>query len=115
MAHKERRITLFGEGEERRDHIFVDDVAALIWQVLRHRSRGTLNAATGHSISYDGLARRVARLFDGTIEIVGKPRQQPITHRHFNVSALRRAFPTFRFTTLDQGLATSHREMLESE
>jgi nucleoside-diphosphate-sugar epimerase len=115
MARTERHITLFGEGEEQRDHILVDDVAALAWQVLRHRSSGTLNLATGRSISYAELAREVAALFDGPIEVVGTPRQNPITHRHFDVTALRKAFPTFRFTLLEKGLAKAHREMLKSE
>ena len=113
MAQKDGRIVLFGEGEEMRDHVEVDDVAALTLEVLRHRSAGTLNVASGRAISYAELARKVARLFDRPIAITGTPRQTPITHRHFDVTALRRAFPTFAFTTLDDGLARAHREMLE--
>ena len=113
MAQKDGRIVLFGEGEEMRDHVDVDDVAALTLEVLRHRSAGTLNVASGRAISYAELARKVARLFDRPIAITGTPRQTPITHRHFDVTALRRAFPTFAFTTLDDGLARAHREMLE--
>ncbi len=115
MAHKEGRITLFGEGEEMRDHILVDDVVALTLRVLRHRSAGTLNLATGRSVTFAELAQKVAALFDRPIEIVGTPRQNPITHRHFDVIALRKAFPTFSFTPLDVGLARAHREMLERE
>lgn len=114
-AHREGRITLFGEGEERRDHLLVDDLAALTLLVLRHKSSGTLNLATGRSISYADLARKIAALFDGPIEIVRTPRQTPITHRHFVVTALHRAFPTFRFTPLDDGLAKVHREMREQQ
>jgi UDP-glucose 4-epimerase len=114
-ARRERRITLFGEGEGQRDHILVDDVAALAWQVLRHRSGGTLNLATGRSISYAELALKVAALFEGPIEVVGTPRENPITHRHFDVTALRKAFPTFRLTPLEAGLIKAHREMLKSE
>lgn len=113
MAHRDGRITLFGQGEEMRDHIAVDDVAALALLVLRHGSAGTLNLATGRSISYADLARKVAALFDKPIDIDGAPRQNPITHRHFDITALRRAFPTFVFTPLDDGLAKAHREMLE--
>lgn len=113
MAKKEGRITLFGGGEETRDHILVDDVTALTLLVLRHRSSGTLNLATGRSISFAALARKVATLFDRPIEIVTTPRQNPITHRHFDITVLRKAFPTFVFTPLDDGLAKAHREMLE--
>jgi nucleoside-diphosphate-sugar epimerase len=114
-AHREGRITLFGEGEERRDHLLVDDLAALTLLVLRHGSSGTLNLATGRSISYAELARKIVAQFDRPIEIVGTPRQTPVTHRHFVVTALHRAFPTFRFTPLDDGLAKVHREMREQE
>jgi nucleoside-diphosphate-sugar epimerase len=115
QARKERRITLFGEGEEMRDHVFVDDLAALLRLVLRHRSAGVLNVATGRSISYADLAARIAARFDGPVEIVGTPRQSPVAHRHFDIAALHRAFPEFRFTPLDEGLARAHREMLAAE
>ncbi len=113
MAHEGRRITLFGGGEEMRDHILIDDVAKLIRLTLWHRSSGTLNLATGHSISYAELARKVAALFETPVDIVGTPRQSPVTHRHFDVIALHKTFPTFTFTPLDVGLAKAHRAMLE--
>ena len=113
MARRDGKITLFGQGEETRDHILVDDVAGLTVSALRHRSAGTLNVATGRSISYADLAKKVAALFDKPVEITGAARQTPITHRHFDVTALRKAFPTFVLTPLEDGLAQAHREMME--
>ncbi|HEY7519697.1 MAG TPA: NAD(P)-dependent oxidoreductase [Methylomirabilota bacterium] len=113
MAQKDGRIVLFGEGEEIRDHVDVDDVVALTLAVLRHRSAGMLNLASGRAVSYAELARKVADLFDRPITIAGTPRQTPIGHRHFDVTALHAAFPWFKFTTLEDGLARAHREMLE--
>lgn len=111
-VHRDGKITLFGEGEEMRDHILVDDVAALTLLVLRHRSIGTLNLATGQSTSYAELSRRIAALLDSPIDVIGTSRQTPITHRHFDVTAIHKAFPTFNFTSLDSGLAKAHAEML---
>ncbi len=113
MASKEGRITLGGEGEETRDHILVDDLVALVLLVLRHQGNGTLNVATGRSITHAELAKKVAALFQKPIDVVGTPRQHPVTHRHFDITALQEAFPTFAFTPLDAGLAKAHREMLE--
>lgn len=78
--------------------------------MIRHRSAGLLNLATGQSVSYSDLARMVARLFPSSIEIKGTPRQNPVTNRAFDVAALHRAFPTFWFTTLEKSLAAAHQE-----
>lgn len=113
MARSDGKITLFGAGEETRDHILIDDVTVLMELVLRHRSSGVLNLATGQSINFDSLARKVATLFDPPAAVVHTERNNPVTHRHFDIANLHKAFPTFRFTPLEDGLAKAHREMLE--
>jgi UDP-glucose 4-epimerase len=110
MAQKDRKITLGGKGEETRDHVLIDDVVAMIRAVLRHRSHGTLNLATGQSVTFDALARLVAGLFNPPAEVIHTDSQSAITHRHFDPAARRRAFPDFRFTPLVEGLARVHRE-----
>src|SRR5256885_1405531 len=47
LANAGADITLFGEGEERRDHVLIDDLAEIVLRVLKRRSTGTLNIATG--------------------------------------------------------------------
>ena len=104
MAMKENRIVLFGRGEETRDHIQVEDVVALIHACLRRRSQGVLNVATGHSLSFSDVASMVAAQFDPPPDIQYTPRQLPITHRTFDVSAMIRAFPEMSLTPLEAGL-----------
>ena len=109
VSHQVRgKITLGGGGEETRDHIFVEDIAKLIGLVLQYRSSGTLNLATGRSVSFFDLAQLVAQQFDRDVEIVCTERKAPITHRAFDVAALLQAFPKFVFTPLEQGLASTH-------
>ena len=64
-------------------------------------------------LPYAELARKVAALFDKPVEIIGAARQTSITHRYFDITALRKAFPTFALTSLEDGLAKAHREMVE--
>lgn len=104
QAMKDKKITLGGKGEETRDHLYIDDAVSLIQQVLAHRSIGVLNLATGLSIDFDSLARKVAHLIGQDIEIIHSERTTPITHRHFDITNLYKAFPYFRFTALDDGL-----------
>jgi nucleoside-diphosphate-sugar epimerase len=105
LAEKGETITLFGDGEEQRDHIYIDDVARLAGLVLAHRSRGTLNIATGGSTSFREIAEKVVALSGKQAEIRGTPRQNPITHRHFDITDCLKAFPQFRYTPLQEGLA----------
>jgi UDP-glucose 4-epimerase len=108
-ALKEHKIKLFGQGEEKRDHIYINDLSRLVGLCLLHRSQGVLNVATGHSVSFFELAETIARLCGNRVEIEGAPRANPVTHRHFDINAIHKAFPQFGFTSLDKGLA----EMLE--
>lgn len=112
MARDKGKITLFGGGEETRDHIYVEDVVRLTVEVLKHRSQGLLNVATGQSVAFVDLAPQVAELFDGNVEVELTERQNPITHRSFDVTVLHKAFPQFGFTPLSEGLSISHKGML---
>jgi nucleoside-diphosphate-sugar epimerase len=94
-------ITLFGEGEERRDHVWVGDVAELAARVLYRRSAGVLNVATGTVHSFRSIAERFSKNIKST------PRTAPMPHngyRPFDAAATRRAFPDFRYTPLEDGL-----------
>src|SRR3546814_10099827 len=50
-------IVLFGDGEERRDHVLVDDLGELIRRMVLRRSTGVLNGATGAIHSFREVAR----------------------------------------------------------
>jgi nucleoside-diphosphate-sugar epimerase len=108
LAANGKSIVLFGEGEERRDHVFIDDVAEIVARVLSRRSKGALNIATGEVHSFREIAEKVVRLSGQAIAIKGSPRSGPMPHngyRPFDASACRAAFPDFRFTSLEQGLS----------
>jgi UDP-glucose 4-epimerase len=111
-AEKDQKITLFGDGEEMRDHIYGDDVVELILQVLCHQSYGLLNVCTGKSYSFMDIAKKVAKTFDFDVDIVCTPRQNPITHRHYDVTNIYKAFPLMKWTSLDESLAKAQSEML---
>lgn len=106
-------ITLFGEGEERRDHVHVDDVGDVIARCILHRSRGVLNIATGTLASFREIAEQVAQMASVPVAIMGSPRSGPMPHRGyrpFNPGGTKRAFPDYAYTTLAVGLARSDTE-----
>jgi nucleoside-diphosphate-sugar epimerase len=103
-ALAEKRITLFGAGEEMRDHVWIDDLCRLTALGLWNRSAGVLNVATGRSTSFGDIARMVAQCAGGGVEVVETPRQNPVTHRHFDTAETLRSFPTFAYTPLDEAI-----------
>ena len=114
QAQRGEDIVLFGEGEERRDHVFIDDVAEIAAQMLLRRSKGEINVATGEVHSFREIAEKVVRLSGKAVAIRGSPRSGPMPHngyRPFEITACRNAFPDFRYTPLEHGLARAQREM----
>jgi nucleoside-diphosphate-sugar epimerase len=107
-------ITLFGEGEEQRDHVAVEDVARLAVRILNHKSTGVLNAVTGVATSFGDIARLVAANFSPTATVKPLPRTVPrphLMHRFFDITECHKAFPDFHFERLADGLARVHREV----
>jgi len=113
QASRGEPIVLFGEGEERRDHVDVDDIAEIVKLVLAHRSAGVLNIATGTVASFRDLAEKAVALAARPVAIKGSPRNGPMPHngyRSFDPAATFKAFPGFRYTAIDAGLARAQHQ-----
>ena len=100
-------IFLFGKGEEKRDHIYVDDVGEIIGRMAFSRSKGILNAVTGNVLPFHDIAKLVISNFQTEMAIDFRPRSGPMPHngyRAFDASAITKAFPDFLFTEIFDGL-----------
>ncbi len=115
QAAKDGSISIFGEGEEKRDHIAVDDVARLAAMILLHHSVGALNAVTGVATTFHDIAHIVAAQFSPRATVTSVPRPGPrphLLHRFFDIRACYKAFPDFRFEPLADGIARMARERI---
>ena len=104
---RDHSVRIFGAGEEERDHVFVDDVAAVTAGLLRSGAAGIYNVATGQSRSFADVVKTIRDLVPYEVEVVSAPRKGPITHRRFDIARLAQALPGLRFTPLRDGLATT--------
>jgi UDP-glucose 4-epimerase len=114
LAAQGKDIVLFGEGEERRDHVLIDDVAELIFRILLRGSTGTLNIATGAVHSFRSIAEMVIAAAASKVAITSTPRSGPMPHngyRPFDPAACRAAFPDFSYVSLPEGIRRVQREM----
>jgi len=113
-AISERKIALFGEGEEERDHIYIDDVANLIRLTLLRRRCGVMNAAHGEPLTFQEAALGIRKAVGGDVAVVMEPRLAPIRHQRFDTAALRKAFPEFQPTPFETGVLNTMGELRDS-
>ena len=107
LARAGREIALFGEGEERRDHIFIEDVAEIVRRCVLHRATGILNAVSGTVTSFKEGAGLAAARFEPRVAVIGTPRVGAMPHggyRAFDARPLALRFPDFTPTVLESGL-----------
>jgi nucleoside-diphosphate-sugar epimerase len=94
LAREKKPIVLFGEGEERRDHVQIGDVGEIIARVVVHGSTGVVNAVSGRVMSFREIADMVAAKFG--VPVQTRPRTGPMPHggfRPFDAGVAIRAFP----------------------
>lgn len=127
-AFAQRKITLFGKGEERRCHLYIEDAVRLIALCIERRTAGNLNLAPPGTITFLKLAETIQVACPFPVELDFKPRTVrtihrpykvtqvfrflynlgrpigPIVHRPYVVTKLRRTFPDFRFTPIREAI-----------
>lgn len=106
-ARTEGKITLFGQGEEARDHVYIDDVTQIILECLLRGSTGVINAVSGTALTFHEVARKIVAAIGRPVAIETTARRVSIVHKRFDPAALFQAFPGFVTTSLDAGIRRS--------
>jgi len=102
-AVRNKEIHLFGEGEEMRDHVCVNDLVGLVKECLYMKTSGILNLATGESVTFRSLADLVCQKLEVQASLRFMQRTQPIWHRHFDVTNRLLAFSQMPFRNVEEG------------
>jgi UDP-glucose 4-epimerase len=108
-AQQQAPITLWGDGTELREFLFVDDVVALTERLSGSDVTGVLNLVAGASYTYQDALNEVATLTGESPAVASKMRTKDKVDHRFDNAALRRACPDFVFTTLSEGLRRTAR------
>lgn len=104
-ASEGSRITLWGDGTELREFIYVDDVCRAVEQLAEQRFDGVLNLVSGHSHSFLDVVSIIRKYFP-KMEIDMRPRSKRKVDNAFIATKIRSLLPLgFEFTPLDVGVA----------
>ncbi len=100
----------YADGEQRRDFVFVDDVAAVnIWFWQHPQQSGIFNVGTGRSQSFNDVAHAVLDWHKGKGKLVYIPFPDHLkgayqSYTQADITALRNAGYTAEFDTVEQGV-----------
>jgi len=97
-------ITLWGDGSEKREFLFVEDVADLVCRLAMSDASGVLNVASGQSYTYTYVLEIVSRVIARPIQTNSRPRTKNKADHGFCNARLTRLLPDFSFTPPAEGI-----------
>ena len=105
---KDKPLIIFGDGEQTRDFVFVDDVASGIKKALENISgkKGNFyNIATEKQTSVEELANIMLSISGKSLEIIHeKPREGEIKHNYASIELAKKELDYFPKIELREGL-----------
>jgi UDP-glucose 4-epimerase len=101
---KSEPINLFGEGQNFRDHIHINDVVELTIRCIKTNFTGTLNIVSGKSYSFLEVAEKCKMAFNSDAQIRKSGTEGPIIIKSFDNSKICVTFPDFTAMNLENGL-----------
>lgn len=98
-------LTVYGDGRQTRDFVYVDDVANVNLRALEAPLEGVCNVATGHAVSLLDLIAILGKTAGFAPDIhFAEERAGDIRHSRADNTRLREAFEIQTFTSLAAGL-----------
>ena len=112
-----KMINLFGKGEEKRDHIFIDDVANIITECINNNITGSITLATGRVVSFYEIANITCKYKGLSIDkIKFNKRKGAMPHngyRAFDVNKLKNSIKGIKLTSIEEGIKHSIDKLFE--
>ena len=101
-------VTIWGDGSELREFVFIDDMVRLVANIIESEFSGILNIGGGQPRSYKDALEIISKILDKDIEINSKPRTTEPVDKIYDLSLINFLFPDFQFTTLEKGLEMTY-------
>lgn len=107
LAKKNKDIILFGKGEERRDHIYIEDLIKILFACIKKDKFGIFNLASGTINSFNKVAKIVVALSGSKSKILNTKRIGLMPHngyRPFNVNFIKKNFQNIELNNIENGI-----------
>lgn len=102
---KKKPLTIWGDGKEKRDYIFVNDLNKIILKLCFKKFSGTLNVCSGTSFSFLQIIKILKKITSRKIKILNKKRNRKKVNHIMNNKKLIKLLGGFKFTSLEKNLS----------
>jgi len=99
-------ISIFGNGEELRDHIFINDVAKIVSRIIYKNINSPLNLVSGVGITFYQIARIFQKIDESVVirKIKRKFKKPHGGYRLFNNSKFKKYFPKYKMESIKKNI-----------
>ena len=106
-------VTLWGDGSEMREFIYVDDVVKIVNLLISTNFSGAINIGTGMGYSYKYSLDIISKKLKKKLIINSKKRTKEKVDKIVDGSLFNELFPKFKYTSLEAGLDNILKSMNE--
>jgi len=97
------KITLWGDGSEKREFIFIDDIIKIVDYFIFHDYSGILNVASGKSYTFNEIIDALSKL-GYKAQVDSRKRTKEKVDNAFDNNLFVKLMPGFKFTNLRDGI-----------
>lgn len=97
-------VTLWGDAEELREFIYIDDIVDIVSRLVTGRQTGVLNIASGRSYSFREVLDAVKKIFPEGVQVKSRPRTKDKADIVVQNLKLKEWLGDFRFTPIEEGI-----------
>ena len=101
---KNKTIEIWGDGQEKRDYVYIDDLIKVVIKLYKKKITGELNICSGHPVSFKKILEKIKKILNKKINVKYKKRTRPKVNHVMKNNHLKKFIGDFKFLSIKQGL-----------
>ena len=102
---KKKTLTLWGDGSEKRDYLYIDDLNEILLKLIKKNFTGLVNICSGTAHSFLQIIKHIESLTKQRYKLKKKRRSRPKVDHIMNNKFLKQIIGDYKFTSLKSGLS----------
>jgi len=104
LYKKNKTLILWGDGTERRDYLYINDLNSIIVKLINKNFSGLVNICSGDSVSFIEIINNIKKITKKDFKFRYKKRTRPKVNHIMNNSYLKKIIGKYKFIKVEDGL-----------